>query len=306
MSRIAFSPRIGLCLIGIILLAGCGGAPAVEPVVTAPQPLLEDAESPPEEAAAEEPPAAESAAPAAVAPTLRPISPGIAVPLPPTPKPALPERRRLTLEFPPQIRAGDSDRVRLTLEVDDLGNITPTAEVAGNLVTGEVLELPNVYETHNVIAETQFDITGLQISPTGRVSQSLLPGQSVTFYWSILPSDVGIYRGTIWFYLKFVDKADGNQSEKAVSAQPVEIEAVNFLGLSANSARMFGAMGSVVGTVLGFPFLEDIARFVFGRRRGRPANRMKIIRKRANRPYGALVLYGTILPLARKFSQVIR
>ena len=37
---------------------------------------------------------------------------------------AQPERRRLTLEFPPQIRAGDSDLVRLTLEVDDLGNLT--------------------------------------------------------------------------------------------------------------------------------------------------------------------------------------
>ena len=46
-----------------------------------------------------------------------------------TPQPALPERRRLTLEFPPQIRAGDSDVVRLTLEVDDLGSITPTAEI---------------------------------------------------------------------------------------------------------------------------------------------------------------------------------
>jgi hypothetical protein len=47
----------------------------------------------------------------------------------------------------------------------------------------------------------------------------------------------------------------------------VEIEAVNFLGLSANSARVFGAVGSVVGTVLGIPFLEDIARFIFGKRK---------------------------------------
>jgi hypothetical protein len=31
------------------------------------------------------------------------------------------------------MRAGDSDIVRLTLEVDDLGNITPTAEIEGNV-----------------------------------------------------------------------------------------------------------------------------------------------------------------------------
>jgi hypothetical protein len=184
-----------------------------------------------------------------------------------TQQPAIPERRRLTLEFPPEIRAGDSDRVRLTLEVDDLGNITPTAEVSGNVVSGEVIEIPNLYDTHTVIAEAQFDITGLQVSPTGRVSQSLSPGQTVTFYWSILPAGVGVYRGTIWFYLRFVHRVSGDQSERAVSAQPVEIEAVNFLGFSANSARLFGAVGSVVGTVLGLPFLEDIARFVFGKRR---------------------------------------
>src|SRR5688572_24610360 len=55
-----------------------------------------------------------------------------------TPQPALPERRRLTLEYPPKIRAGDSDVVRLTLEVDDLGNLTPTAQIGGNTTTGKI------------------------------------------------------------------------------------------------------------------------------------------------------------------------
>ena len=269
MSRFAFSPRIVILLLVIIILSSCGGAPAAAPEATTTESVNEAAEPPPGE-----PPPGDlqptelvDTPPVVIAPTLQPTSPGNSVFLPTTAQPALPEQRRLTLEFPPQIRAGDSDRVRLTLEVDDLGNITPTAEAGGNVVTGEVIDVPNLYETHNIIAEAQFDITGLQISPTGRVSQSLLPGQSVTFYWSILPSGVGIYRGTIWFYLKFVDKVSGDQSERTVSASPVEIEAVNFLGLSANSARLAGAVGSVVGTVLGFPFLEDIARFIFGRRK---------------------------------------
>jgi hypothetical protein len=65
---------------------------------------------------------------------------------PPPPQPAIPERRRLTVEFPPQIRAGDSDLVRLTLEVDDLGSLTPTAEFGGHEIGGEVVEIPNLYE----------------------------------------------------------------------------------------------------------------------------------------------------------------
>lgn len=185
----------------------------------------------------------------------------------PTPMPAIPERRRLTLEFPAQIRAGDSDVVRLTLEVDDLGNITPTAHFEGNVVTGEVVEIPDLYESHNVVAEAKFDIAGLEVSPPEMISQTLSKGQSVSFYWSIRPQDPGTYRGTVWFYLRFVDKVSGEESRRAVSAQIVEIEAVNVLGLPANLVRTAGGIGSVVGAIVGFPFFEDIVKFVFKRRR---------------------------------------
>jgi hypothetical protein len=180
--------------------------------------------------------------------------------------PALPERRRLTLEFPSRMRAGDSDLVRLTLEVDDLGNVTPTAEIGGNVITGKPVEIPNLYESHHVIAETRFDIAGLEVRPTDLVSEPLSPGNSVTFRWSIRPAEVGTYRGTIWFYLRFVDKATGEESRKTISAQTVEIEAVNFLGLSGSLARTTGVVGSVLGTVIGFPFLEDIVKFILKKR----------------------------------------
>lgn len=183
----------------------------------------------------------------------------------PTPLPAIPERRRLTLEYPQQIRAGDSDVVRLMLEVDDLGNLTPTAQFEGNVVTGEVVEIPDLYETHNVITEAKFDIAGLEVSPPELVSQTLSKGQTVSFYWSVRPQEPGIYRGTVWFYLRFVDKVSGEESRRAVSAQIVEVEAVNFLGLPANLARTVGGIGALVGTVVGFPFFEDVVKFVFRR-----------------------------------------
>ena len=183
-----------------------------------------------------------------------------------TAQPALPERRRLTLEFPPRMRVGDSELVRLTLEVNDLGNVTPTAQIGGNVITGEVVEIPNLYESHNIIAETRFDIAGMEIRPTDLVSEPLSPGASVTFYWSIRPPDVGVYHGTIWLHLRFVDKSSGAESRKAVSAQILEIEAVNLLGLSGNLARTTGIVGSIVGTVIGFPFLEDILKFIFKKR----------------------------------------
>jgi len=189
--------------------------------------------------------------------------------LPPrgTAQPAIPERRRLTLEFPPQIRAGDSDLVRLTLEVDDLGNLTPTAQIGGNVIAGEVVEIPNLYESHHVIAEARFDLAGMEVRPAELVSEPLAPGNSVTFRWSIRPPDVGVYRGTIWLYLRFVDKQTGEESQKTVSAQLVEIEAVNFLGLSGEFARTTGVIGFVVGIIIGFPFFEDILKWLVRRRK---------------------------------------
>lgn len=181
-------------------------------------------------------------------------------------QPGLPERRRITLEFPPEMRAGDSEIVRLTLEVDDLGNITPTAQIGGNTVTGELVEIPNLYESHHVIAEARFDIAGMEVRPTELVSQPLAQASSATFYWSMRPEDTGTYRGTIWLHLLFVDKQTGDESRKTISAQIVEIEAVNMLGFSGTLARATGAIGSVVGTIIGFPFFEDAIKFLLKRK----------------------------------------
>ena len=183
-----------------------------------------------------------------------------------TPQPAINESRRLTLEFPPTMRAGDSDIVRLTLEVDELGNVTATAQFEEHVVTGEIIQIPNLYESHHVIAESRFDIAGVEISPTELISMPLAPGQSVTFLWSIRPPDVGVYRGTIWLYLRFVDKLNGEESQITVSAQIVELEAVNLFGLSGSFARTTGLIGSVIGTIIGIPFFEDILKYLLRKR----------------------------------------
>ncbi len=204
-----------------------------------------------------------SESPTETAPRPTPEGPGVI----PTVLPAIPERRRLTLDYPPHIRAGDSDIVRLTLEVDDQGNITPTASMEGNVVTGGVVEIPNLYETHTVIAQARLDLAGVEVSPPGETSAQLVPGQTVSFFWSVSPREAGTFRGTLWLHLRFVDKVSGEESQRPISAQTVEIQGTNFIGLSGNVARTAGVIGSVAGTVIGFPFLEDILKLLWKRRK---------------------------------------
>ena len=179
------------------------------------------------------------------------------------------EYRLLTLEFPPNIRAGDADLIRLTLEVDEHGNLTPTAEIDGHEVTGETIEVENLYETHYIIAESRLDMAGVQIVPSGLISEPLLPGESVKFFWSISAPDSGNYLGTVWFYLRYIPKDGGAESRRAVSAQRIEIESTKFFNiLSADSAKKLGAIGSFLGAVLGFPFVDDILKFFWAKLRG--------------------------------------
>jgi len=179
--------------------------------------------------------------------------------------PAIQESRRLTLEWPPVIRAGDADTVRLTLEMDENGSLTPTAEIAGHVTSGQTITIPNLYDTHNVVAEARLDLAGMQVVPSETASQPLRPSQSVTFYWSVRPADVGKFRGVVWFYLRFVPLDGSPESERAISAQTIEIEAVSFMGLEAGPARLLGVAGAFLGSVLGIPFLEDVLRWLWKR-----------------------------------------
>ncbi len=182
--------------------------------------------------------------------------------------PAVPETRLLTLEFPPTIRAGDSDVVRLTLEVDAQGNLTPTASVAGNVIQGQVLNIPNLYDTHNVLAEARLDMAGMEVHPPDMASEPLQPGQTALFFWSIRPTDPGKYRGTVWLFLHFVPRNGGQESRQPLSAQVIEIEATSLFGIAAGPARWLGVAGTFLSSVLGLPFLEQALKWLWKRIRG--------------------------------------
>ncbi len=183
--------------------------------------------------------------------------------------PAVPERRLLSLDYPAFVRFGDSERVYLTLEVDEQGNITPTARAGGNIVQGEVIEIPNVYDTHHLWAEARLDLAGVVIKPADIVSETMFPGQTITFFWSIQPQAAGNYKGTVWLYLRFIPKDGGLESRRALSAQLIEIETVTFYGLKADTARWLGLAGTTLSAVVGFPFFKDIVKRLFSRRKKR-------------------------------------
>jgi hypothetical protein len=181
----------------------------------------------------------------------------------PTQAPFIPEQRNIVLEWPPIIRIGDSDVIHISLEMSMDGKLTPTTYVAGQEIQGKTAHIPNLYETHNVLAEAFLDIGGFQVAPANDIIETLRPGKAVRFYWSIRPRSLGTFRGTVWLHLNFIPIKGGTESRLPLTAQMIEIRSVNFLGLGGMSARFLGSVGTLAGSVLGLDnFISKLWKLV--------------------------------------------
>jgi hypothetical protein len=175
----------------------------------------------------------------------------------------VPEARRLTLEWPATLRQGDANRfVVLKLAVAEDGMVTPTVALEGDESHEEPVLIPDVYDTHNVMAEARLDIAGLAVAPDDLVSLSLRPGETIEFRWNVRAGEIGTYKGTAWLYLRFLPLDGGPESREALKAMDIEIRTVNFLGLGGPAARLLGAAGVFVCGLFGIGDLVRGVRWV--------------------------------------------
>ncbi len=200
-------------------------------------------------------------APPADSPGSQPTLPVVptAEPAQPTIVPVFPEQRLITLEWPGGIRVGDSDIVRLRLEVDEAGQITPTAFFEDHQVQAELVEIESLYDTHVIRAEARLEILGLEISPPGTTDRRLLPGEPVEFSWTLRPEATGTYRGTVWLMVRYFPMDGGEEMEKTLFSRPLEINGQNLLGLGGQAARLLGLLGTGITSLFG---LDDILTWI--------------------------------------------
>jgi hypothetical protein len=250
-----------VCVVGftLIVAASCAAPAAMEMPEEAPA-------APPQEAQFTEAAAMPEVLTAIAEPTKEEIIPSatIAVTKPTPAELVHHENRLIEIEWPAQMRVGDSDVIRLSLVMDEQGLITPTAVIEGHEVMGEPVKIPNLYETHNLVAEARLDLLGIESLPKGTISEPLSPGKTVNFYWNIQSHAAGDFRGTLWLHVNIVPRGDDGQIERvALLAKPIEIESTTILGMSSQFARIFSLSGSLLSTIIGFPFLESILKFLW-------------------------------------------
>ncbi|MCS7246682.1 MAG: hypothetical protein NZ840_00370 [Anaerolineales bacterium] len=175
----------------------------------------------------------------------------------------IPEQRRLVLEYPETVRVGDHGMVLLAFEVDPTREFSSPPSFQENRVQGGVESPLNLYDTHAIFAEGWLDLDGFEVRPNPLVRSPLRPGREVRFIWDVRSERAGKYRGVVWLHLACRPKGGGEEKRFLLSAQQIEIRALNFLGLSGAAARWIGA----VGLVLGFLLNSDALLVILGKLR---------------------------------------
>ncbi len=246
------APSLILFLPLSLFLFSCGAAAstAAPPPERTREPTAEPASTQPSEPAYTEAPTLEPAS--TQAPTLEPAT---AV----APRP--PEPRAVELDYPLTLVAGSSDVIRLALVVTSAGTyVTPTAQGGNNVAIGEPVKIPNLYDTHTVIAVARLDAVALKMDRAGDWEQPLAPGESVAWRWTVAadPAQTGRQRANLTVRLRFIPKAGGETLERELWARTIVIQTRTVLGLSSSTASVFGVAGSVFGALLGFPFADKI------------------------------------------------
>jgi hypothetical protein len=164
------------------------------------------------------------------------------------------ETRVVELEWPPEMRLGESDLVRIAL-IPSYDGYTVTTEFPGNqTITRPVqVDRPAAYD---VFAIGQLVGAGFTIQEEANPKKLLPPGQAVDWRWSIQPNQAGQQRLAITLKLRWEPSAGGGTSD---ASQPKEadlfskglnVNVSSVMGMSMGQAMSTGVMGTLVGAGL--------------------------------------------------------
>jgi hypothetical protein len=161
----------------------------------------------------------------------------------------LPEARVLRLSWPKTLRAGDAGSLRLSV---DLAAGQNEREIVVESPAGEVgVGSAGLNTAYRTVLQAHLDLPGVAFSPTGEISQALVPTQNANFLWNLRAREAGNYPGKAWLHLQQSQLTSGSPYRAVLTAQQFEIEVEEFLGLNGVQARVIGSLGLVIGALVG-------------------------------------------------------
>lgn len=195
----------------------------------------------------------------------------------PSPTPEALHQRIVEVEWPPRMRLGDSDIIRLSFIPSPEGGYIPTVEFEEHEVEITVVPIPaERFEQYYVYAIANLHAVGFDVEPREFPPQEVLIDQPTSWRWSIKPHEAGEHRVNLSLVLRWDPReaaSEAQASEQLVWSDSLSITVTTTLGLNARQADLLGTGGSILGGILGLPFGEEGFKWAYGRWRGRRRKR---------------------------------
>jgi len=191
----------------------------------------------------------------------------------PSPTPETLHQRIVEVEWPPRMRLGDSDIIRLSFIPSPEGGYIPTIEFEEHEVVTTAVPIPaERFERYYVYATANLHAVGFDVEPGEFPPQEVLIDQPTSWRWSIKPRQAGEHRINLSLVLRWEPRetaSEARASEQLVWSDSLSITVTTTLGLNARQADLLGTGGSILGGILGLPFGEEGLKWAYRRWRGR-------------------------------------
>ncbi len=218
---------------------------------------------------------------------------------------AVSESRMVELEWPQQMRLGDSDIVRLALIPAQEGYVVSAEFPEHETITRTVrVRRPGGYD---LAAIARMDGVGFDLSPQAEQAHDLPIGESVTWRWTLTPHSAGQHRLSVNLLLRWTPQPGvaGSVSESLIYSKGLNVNVTAPLGMSTAQTATTGLIGLVLGGGLGaFAFAARMKRPLRGWLQARAPNPNLVIE-----PHPGLQLQadeeGLLRALFRRYGRLV-
>lgn len=182
--------------------------------------------------------------------------PAVSQPTPPLEEPgassenSAPEARIIELEYPPRLRLGDSDVIRLSL-IPSVDGYTVRTEFPDHRTDVQDVQAPQT-PGYDLFAVARLEGVGFEISPVGQQPLLLIPGKEISWHWSLQPRQAGQQRLAVQLVLRWQPQAgfSGALHEEQVFSRGINVQVASFFGLSRSQSLSGGLFGLFFGAAL--------------------------------------------------------
>jgi hypothetical protein len=161
------------------------------------------------------------------------------------------ETRRIIVEYPPQMRVGDTEVIRVIFRGDAPSTVYFLSEYVTDVTP---MDFYLDYDAFDIFVEARADSAGLGLASI-KESRLTYPGETLWWTWTMqAPNSPGRHRVVLKLLLRSEPHLEGDIIEHVFWEKVLTIDVKTVFGLTPQQAAVLGQIGVFLGPVLTAPY----------------------------------------------------